>query len=277
MFTLEWLGRHRNIHYQHILIEFQINEVLNASRPISEELLGFSDMPPPSPSNNPAGLLCSLSWSVVHLRRKTELLTLTPTPGEEVLQSILTLAQQIDNDLSEWPGMIPITWRPVSSSASINQISYDGEADIYASLEVASVWNVYRCLRIMVNIAIFKCASTMDTVPAPYASATVCQEMVNGICASVPFHLDHHLIKHRHESSVDNPYEQRDYEDATLPDDDRVRRAIGAMYLMPRLHYILDQPLDLRNGQTEWIRGQVKSILGFFQECDASFGAKDLV
>ena len=211
------------------------------------------------------------------MRQQTESLTLTPTPRLEVVQSILTLAEKIDKDLSEWPETIPTTWRPVRSPALINQISYNGEADIYATLEVASVWNVYRCLRIMVNLTILKCTSMADTVPASEAAATACQEMVNGICASVPFHLDHQLIKHTYEAFSDKGHEQSGYEDATLPDEGRVRRAIGAMYLMPRLRYILDLPLDLTTSQAEWIRRQVKSILGFFQECDASFGAEDLV
>jgi hypothetical protein len=72
--------------------------------------------------------------------------------------------EDADAHLATWPQSIPDSWHPVRVQSSVE--SYDG-CDVYPDLIIMGHYNSWRCRRIKLGFAV--------------------QEMVDGICASVPF------------------------------------------------------------------------------------------
>ena len=121
----------------------------------------------------------------------------------------------IETALISWHGSLPETWKyssVVYISPSIDKVYYQsfrtdhGSVDLYTDIWIARSWNSYRTTRIFVQIIRLACIIWLvgDTVLLPslghdssepcgisaYTGAKkVLQQMVDDICASVPFHM----------------------------------------------------------------------------------------
>ena len=219
----------------------------------------------------------------------------------EIIHSLLTPALHLDTQLALWPKSIPVFWNPVKVSSpscvhpSIEAAGLYGYAcDVYSSLHVANVWNTYRVTRLCVLKIVLVCeriltgrwASAGPPDKIHYAAETV-RNLVDGVCASVPYHLGNRVGPSPIDTSegIEYPHLPNDADNFQTPPPNavgyavdlsreehiRVAAAKGGWYLLDPLETILketvfnisqdvntDSPLLLRDGQREWIIGQLQ-------------------
>ena len=172
---------------------------------------------------------------------------------------------------------------------------YNGLCDVYSSTSVSHAYNGWRSNKILVMRLIRHCLQHLPPSPAfadyitPAEADEHIQASVDDICASVPFVLGSRTwitLPHEHAEYPPVPIELResaDYVDSagqqtTMSDQDHSRAAasIGGWFVLTPLTVVLRyckpldsesgnpsanlEPVKLRNGQLEWIFGQVKRI-----------------
>jgi hypothetical protein len=109
----------------------------------------------------------------------------------------IALLLPIDDMLQKWKDQLPPAWTPTicDCPTQVNSLvdSLTPDCNIYQDLWSASIWNNYRCVRILIHDTILS-LSTDD--PSEWddnmqSSAKIMHEMIMDICRSVPFHLGH--------------------------------------------------------------------------------------
>lgn len=118
--------------------------------------------------------------------------------SRQELLDLVVLARKVDENLTKWESSVPDSWRPKPASdttpaALVKFQAYGTTMDIYPDLWVASTWNSYRFLRLVVQGILIKCMardpscrpSEMPHGPLSYIQTM--QKLVDEICASVPF------------------------------------------------------------------------------------------
>ena len=159
----------------------------------------LDDMP-----QNPAALLDLKSVDVADL-----LVDAAHTPpkvfdlGDEEDESscstdeLLERAQAIDASLASWSEMLPLHWYPVRVSKDtipqevISAGLYKDSCEIYPDIMICSTWNDWRVARLKVLHLIAKLRH-IDSIDRGENGAHIIneiQQLVDGICASVPFSL----------------------------------------------------------------------------------------
>jgi hypothetical protein len=125
---------------------------------------------------------------------------------QQVWEKIYSEAENICMDLMTWSRCVPIEWRPLRARpAAIARGSiptYMGHCDIYPSVQVASLWNLWRCYRLMILKIMIICIefrsqnllstdymATISTGHGKYEVHQEFQELIDSICYSVPYHL----------------------------------------------------------------------------------------
>jgi hypothetical protein len=140
--------------------------------------------------------------------------------------------EDADAHLATWPQSIPDSWHPVRVQSSVE--SYDG-CDVYPDLIIMGHYNSWRCRRIKLGFAV--------------------QEMVDGICASVPFMIGDRKgpaalgepgAKYPHLEG--SPTSEAHYQAAS---------AKGGWYLIGPLMLIMGLKVQLREGQRDWLWKQM--------------------
>lgn len=130
--------------------------------------------------------------------------------SESTIRAILDLikrCQDLNTLLATWRETIPEIWKYTSRSYDLEPDNFDcetskvypGNVDVYPDIWVARTWNTYRTTRIFVQAIILRCVVWVaggDTwgqcVGFQVAVALqIIKELVDEICASVPFHLGH--------------------------------------------------------------------------------------
>ncbi|KAH8127540.1 hypothetical protein LI328DRAFT_165057 [Trichoderma asperelloides] len=110
-----------------------------------------------------------------------------------VLSAILL---PIDEMFEDWRRALPASWAFKSyhslPSANGQVKDYMLQYDIYPDLYIASMWNSYRCIRLLIHesiiAAIVKCNSR-EHKERLYDSLKVLKAMADEVCHSVPYHL----------------------------------------------------------------------------------------
>ncbi|KAJ5149185.1 hypothetical protein N7448_000763, partial [Penicillium atrosanguineum] len=114
-------------------------------------------------------------------------------------------ALHLDADLVAWAMSIDPTWHYTVVKASPVSINDDGQIyhniygdtyHMYRTLGLASLWNNYRLIRIMLRKIIGStCKSKLKQGYCPETRSTIAQgiiiiqQMAEGVCASVPYHF----------------------------------------------------------------------------------------
>lgn len=107
-----------------------------------------------------------------------------------------TILLPIDMMFEDWRRTLPISWafKSYHSLPSVNcQVKcYMLQYDIYPDLYIASMWNSYRCVRLLIHesiiAAIMKCGS-LEHKERLHHSLAVLKAMADEVCHSVPYHL----------------------------------------------------------------------------------------
>ena len=109
-------------------------------------------------------------------------------------------AKAMDLDLVGWSDTVPKEWHYVSTAIGneTQKDVYPQSIDTYDDDLVANNWNSWRMYRLHLLTIIMKCTSILSISKGDlkyeredFQAIDTIQELVNGICSSVPFHLGH--------------------------------------------------------------------------------------
>ena len=221
---------------------------------------------------NAATRLTTLTAQFAYLRSNAEHVLSSVVADDEIIE-VLDQATQIDMQLTAWACSVPEEWNVVATrnfelpaESRHQDFIYQDRIDVYFDMFVADIWNSYRVTRIKVLSTICDCVTTLSQPPTvalrrrrEFAQATL-QELADDICGSVPFHLG---TKTR-PGTDDQPDVEYPY--VTTKASKELRRAcagFGGWGLIEPHYEPLQNALSipgLRNGQSEWILGQLARI-----------------
>ncbi|OAP61557.1 hypothetical protein AYL99_03760 [Fonsecaea erecta] len=175
----------------------------------------------------------------------------------------------IEGSLSHWPHIVPSSWKPnlLENSIWSEDFVYGGKAHTYYDIQVASVWNCYRRIHIVLLDAIMNLASSTtelggaDCQRIKARAIKAMRELAIDICASVPFHVG------TWEASI--PASEIQYPSIGNHDADLIHRQNAYscgwyLLLLPLSRLLLVK--DLPAGQAEWIARQYSRICAIGDE-----------
>lgn len=145
-----------------------------------------------------------------NLRARANLLAETPhNPALETeAKEVLSFAQMVEGNLAEWYRTLPPEWKHrtigvVSEFPSDEDLAttekWPGEQHVYHDVPLASIVNDYRVCRIFCRRVIIACINWLriggheDTDGEYDKSVFIIQQLVDDICACVPFHMNYEL------------------------------------------------------------------------------------
>ena len=196
---------------------------------------------------------------------------------------LVTRCETLDAALVSWCETIPKHWKYTSKDyyGSIpDDIDYDfsevypGNIDTYPNVWVAKAWNSYRTARIFVQAIVLRCfvwlAMVRRTQETPQISVALkaretVKQMVDEICASVPFHMAHPASidanygpQHPENSSFD-PSKPIDPAAFRVREEARATKSMGGYFLLWPL-FVARSARITPAEQKCWITGRLLDI-----------------
>ncbi|KAK6700372.1 hypothetical protein SNK05_013178 [Fusarium graminearum] len=111
------------------------------------------------------------------------------------LQELPSIVYDVETQLQAWLDTVPDIWHPrrlsVANSISPSVTTYDGTVDIYPSIQIANIWNVWRMYRLTVELAKAKLFSSLNS-ESTETDRKELQDVLNlieDISRSMPFYL----------------------------------------------------------------------------------------
>ncbi len=162
----------------------------------------FKDTPKQNKNLTCANRLVLLAIDIPSLRLREKDLLDCPryTLDLNLVIELMQAAKAVDDGLATWSETVPEVWHYVSIAIGHQTLVdvYPRSLDIYYDEVVASTWNSWRAYRLYVLTIVMKCASLLSALRGDldferedFEAINTIQELVNGICSSVPFHLGH--------------------------------------------------------------------------------------
>ncbi|CCF31906.1 C6 zinc finger protein [Colletotrichum higginsianum] len=234
-------------------------------RPVDEV---FSDTDVPlSPTQCPEDYLVWKAAQISHIQYRSNcLFAQRQDPGKTDVEDLFRSASVLDRELSEWSCTLPATW---SYLAAMNIDSLGGSRFVplqvhrYTDLYTARVWNFYRVSRLIVQSVIIRTASWLSaaTEPGPFMDVgrieSSSRELVNDICATVPFLLGHDLSK------MKLPISERGGRQGTRADQPTTKRnsltSTGGFSLIWTL-FVACSCSPVPEAQREWMLAQLRCL-----------------
>lgn len=224
---------------------------------------------------NAAARLTSATINIADLRccAKNALSAPRSPDADREVTELLEYAISIDLLVAAWQQSVPDDWAwtpadgfDVPSGHHRDAFVYGDRIDTYLDLWVLSIWNQYRCARIKIQSIVLDCIAYLGPSHdeqwywrSIYANMIV-QQMADDICASVPCALGTKAFggPGAHEG-VEYPYvvggPKARYEHR------RAAAALGGWHLLDPLKSCLRTGSGvLREGQREWVQGQMERI-----------------
>jgi hypothetical protein len=224
------------------------------------ELLEAALLLPPPSTEYSSSFPIAFVVPIAQLRLRIEKTNIYSQFNVSTAENLLSSALQLEKDLSQWPDKITSSYHPKRSWSLVSDFgagpckNYPDWADTYPSLAVAQDWNYYRYLRIVLNIFISRCAALLRKYSLAASADQVCEQMVDGVCASVLFYTGA-LQKHFESFRKDCEFMPEDVDEKNY-----AFAAIGAMQLLPKLRWILAYNPSLRERQIEWLQFQISNM-----------------
>lgn len=195
------------------------------------------------------------------------------TCRESAVVNLIRSAKNLDTDVLNWTNTLPAIWS-YTATASIN-ISPDlnflgpeftpSQIHRYRDIYTARVWNLYRVSRLILQSIILRSTSWLLTKLAlsqrdtdATSAERTSRDLVNGICASVPFLMGHDLSEMRLPVSEDFS-EQRALWPQTATENASTSTQTGRYSLIWPL-YIASSVSSISHSSREWIRLQLRRI-----------------
>ncbi|KAH7349788.1 hypothetical protein B0T11DRAFT_289894 [Plectosphaerella cucumerina] len=162
-------------------------------------------------------------------------------------------ASSVDAQLLDWVQLVPDSWHPCTKPEE-DSFAYFGFCDIYPTVQIATIWNVWRVCQLMVlrmrlcllskapPKALQQCisiATKENSLPDP----SRCRELMESICRSIPFYLGNRQTHGGMHDLADLTIKIPNYYDQHLDDDVRTQYLRGdqAMSLFDYRRHILVQ------------------------------------
>ncbi|KAK2757214.1 hypothetical protein FQN54_004728 [Arachnomyces sp. PD_36] len=204
----------------------------------------------------------------------------------EDLGDFVAEAKTIDQQLLTWSRSVPEHWKPRKLTGGqdfdLSIPAYRSTCESYPSLQIANIWNQWRVYRIVLFKIMFESLQSDPQEENLVGYEQTFQELVDGICDSVPFYLGNRVrpthITDFDDSSISlcrhslpaqgGPGQSPQPATSTTTPGDEHRRSIigqGPWHLMSPLSRLLTLFAEddnhhltgiLRYGQHEWIRQQ---------------------
>jgi hypothetical protein len=189
------------------------------------------------------------------------------------IRKLLYESSEIEKRLADWNSNLPASWRPVKVSggncisASIQRAGlYQPHCDVYPSLPVSKTWNKYRLAQIRIQFGMLNMLSrfpSLSTVTNDISTRRHCiQQEADDICACVPYHIEDQnapgavrdkRVTYPHPIGMPTPLPH--YLHAT---------AIDGYQLLHALAALVSMTVPLREGQREWIGGQIMRVFKIY-------------
>lgn len=252
---------------------------------------------------NPSTRLDMIGMCVANLQNKFSQLVLEGSSiiaSPQELVQLRTEAKVVTARLFNWLKDVPEHWQPVKlervKACKPPLITYSGIIEIYPSIQVAGIWNVWRCYHLIllkISLAISplghrnsEAAAEFHGVDSRNKIRKRMQEIVDSICQSVPFFLGNRTGRMTRFDLTDSRialpgYHDLDLSGNALPQhlnsfkfmskEEHNRHAIaqGPWHIISSLSHILSLCAEthgpllveaLRPRQIEWIRGQLLRV-----------------
>ena len=223
---------------------------------------------------NAAARLTSATINIADLRSCAKSALLIPwktSESEREVNDIIEYAISVDLLIEAWTSSLPEDWKftPAdhfelpSASVARDAYIYKDRKDIYLDLWVESIWNAYRSARVKVQTIILDCIAWLGPSyehqwywRSVYAKM-ITQEMVDDICASVPYALGTKTFGGPGDrEGIEFPYNGTK---KVSEDHRRAAAALGGWHLLEPLKASLKAKC-LAEGQEEWIKAQMARI-----------------
>ena len=182
---------------------------------------------------------------------------------------LLKRAETIDAVLASWPEALPLHWFPVRvfkdtiPQEVIDAGIYEGSCDIYPDIMICSTWNDWRVARLKVLHLIVRLSlvSSLDSDGTDPQVIKDIQQLVDGICASIPFCFG---------SRTDpTPLYQAEVVYPGLEgrldskEHEKTASAYGGWYLFSPLKMTMDMKPYISKNQQEWLILQLYRLAKF--------------
>ncbi|KAG0647228.1 White-opaque regulator 2 [Hyphodiscus hymeniophilus] len=246
-----------------------VEECTRNAKPMPRGIETWSELSPDS-DQIPTVRLDTIMVDIANLQAYSlPLLNTTELPAgvrfSRLMQTINYLTD-IDDRLTSWSWSLPSTWAPIRVSGkqsippNIPQAGlYEQYCDVYASIFIASLWNKLRLSQIRTKNLIIGCLSQVKATPNNIKLREACQlgiqQAVDDICASVPFNIGDRMqpedkIVH-YPMAPGRPVPNDHYQSGP---------AMGGWSLLQPLGAVWGMKLKMRDGQRQWIGGQMARI-----------------
>ncbi|PWY63689.1 hypothetical protein BO83DRAFT_156131 [Aspergillus eucalypticola CBS 122712] len=154
--------------------------------------------------DNPSAALDAIGVSVARLQAqlKLEVQSGYVTLSREALSEYIAKTRQVDQQLLTWTQCVPDHWQPLrlTNGWSIDSSIpvYQSTCEIYPSCQIATIWNLWRIQRILIikmKLSLLDAQGELecDSMPSNLQGVAelqpIFQELVDGVCYSVPFYL----------------------------------------------------------------------------------------
>ncbi|KAJ4138564.1 hypothetical protein NW768_002407 [Fusarium equiseti] len=111
------------------------------------------------------------------------------------LQELSSIICEVEAQLQAWLQTVPEIWHPRTIQAkniiATGIATYDGSVDVYPSIQIANIWNMWRIYRLIVEQVkanLFNNLLTENKLPKTQKSQET-EGLVKSICRSIPFYL----------------------------------------------------------------------------------------
>ena len=175
---------------------------------------------PDDDEENPEPKLSRMCVQIPGLRARTKTLITSPfdVDKKEEAEILTEAASKIDYELSIWAATLPPLFgyksvaipRPVPDDLATAEM-WPGPVHVYEDLITAALMNHYRLSRISCQDVVMECAEWLaQEHDGPSTNRhldygrVIVQQMIDEICASVPFHLGYDLQHHAQQKGQDS-------------------------------------------------------------------------
>ena len=252
-----------------------VGRAMQKSEPVSARLSKWSQAPQPL-ANSPALNFDSLNIELANLRALASHLKQSGDIDDMTPRLLLSKAVELDQQYVSWLKTIPPSWNPILVSGtervppSVRSAGlYQSYCFIYKNIFVADALNLFHCSRVKVHLVALTCLECLDVqseraeceIPngspvsiTPEDALSAIQVSADAICASVPYHLGDRVSIAR----LDDKSARYPSTGAPVAEDHHSESAaFGGWCLAGKLSELLMPGVKLREGQKQWILGQM--------------------
>jgi len=262
-----------------------IDEAFRSGAPLPKDVQSWSSLVPEN-EQLPGFRLDTINLDLANLKAASfSAINSPPTKfRSSQIQSTIKDAVSIDHRLAEWGDNVPETWIPVRVSVPSECIPhtlqlYQDYCDIYKAIFLASLWNKLRLSQIEAKYTLLSLLSQLPRTFSNVALIESCQHgiqtLADDICATVPYYIGDRMKPGR-AGDRDVKYPHAPGRPPT-PDHYQSGPTMGGWSLLAPLGTLTRMNIRLREGQRQWIGGQMARIARVYNITKIGPGPKKTV